>query len=492
MAVASRQLPSFAPSRNLTLSLAAIVAIAGAEALIGLMLPLGGASLAVMVAVLLVSPAALMLKTEHLVLLALASLFVSRLLVLGGFPSMVAFAHFPLAIVAFIKLLQVPADRSNKHLVTGLFIFLGITVVSAVTTSWEAFRPLLSWVTLVEPFIFFGLVAAMPVESKRELRRVALYIAIAQLPLALMQFATHGVGDDVQGTLIGQGAGHHIMGAICAASGWVILWANGKRTASYIALAIALLFIGVLADAKQVYGALIAGMLVVGAIQFRHVGPSLIAPAVVMIAVVFVSSHFYAPMARVVDTNMGEQLFGNKADQIAEVSSAMGLGHTLTGLGAGNGLSRTALSSVPGYGSVPTLIVGNDPAPIADTALANYDAGNVSSAASPFSSWLGIYSDLGILGIATYFGLAFIVVRQLRTAPEDHRRVSYTLLAFAAVLGYVFTWLEEPAFTVFIAVLMATGIPEPEPAAAQSPESPKPAKPRLPVLGRSRYAARTR
>ena len=461
MAIATHSLPGFVPSRRSTLGLAALLAVGGGGAFVGLLLPMGGSSLAIIFAVMLVAPAAFMLKSEHVVVLALAAMFVSRLLVLGGFPSMVAFAHFPLAIVALIKLMHLPSGRSNRQLLAWLFISLALTLLSAVVTTWEAFRPLLAWVTLTEPFIFFGLVAAMPAESKLRLRKLLIGIAIAQLPLAVMQFAVYGVGDHVQGTLIGQGAGHHIMGAICAATGWLILWANGKRTAAWAVLAIALLVVGILADAKQVYGALIAGMVVVGVIQFRHVGPSLIGPAVVMVAVVFVSAHFYAPMGRVVDTSLGEQLFGNKVDQITEVSEAMGLGRSLTGLGAGNGLSRTALSSVPGYGSVPTLIVGDDPAPIADRALANYDAGRVSSAASPFSSWLGIYSDLGVLGVATYLVLAGLVVYQLRTASAEHRRVSYTLLAFAAVLGYVFTWLEEPAFTVFIAVLIASGIPEP-------------------------------
>jgi hypothetical protein len=469
MGVLPRAVP--APDRTFAFTALAVVSIAAAEAMIGLMLPMGGASLAVMLAMLIVAPAALMLKTEHLILLALGSLFVSRLLVLGGFPSMVAFAHFPLAIVAFVRLLQIPAERANRQLLAGLLAFLGLTVASAAVTSWEAFRPFLSWVTLVEPFIFFGLVAAMPAKSKLELRKACLYIAIGQLPLALLQFAAHGVGDDVQGTLIGQGAGHHIMGAITAASGWLILFANGKRTASWVALAVGLLFIGVLADAKQVYGALIAGMLVVGVIQFRHLGPSLIAPAAVMLAVVFVSAHFYAPMARVADTSLGEELFGNKMEQIADVSAEMGLGRSLTGLGAGNGFSRTALSSVPGYGSVPAVVIGDDAAPIAESALANYDAGNVSSAASPFSSWLGIYSDLGILGVIGYLFLAGVVIRALGKAPEDHRRVSYTLIAFAAVLGYVFTWLEEPAFTVFIAILIATGLPEPGADAAPVPSS---------------------
>jgi hypothetical protein len=463
MAVASRQLPSLVPPRQLIISLAALVGIGCAEVLIGLMLPLGGGALAIMLAVLVVAPAAFMLKAEHVVVLSLLALFVSRLVVFVGFPSMIAFVHFPLAIIALIKLMQLPSDRSNRQLLTCLFLSLALTVFSGVVTTWEAFRPLLAWITLTEPFIFFGLVAAMPDRSKLDLRKLLLGIAIAQLPFAFLQFAAYGVGDHVQGTLMGQGAGHHIMGAICAASGWLILWANGKRTAAWVVLAVVLLVVGILADAKQVYGALIGGMVVVGVIQFRRVGPSLIAPAVVMIGVVFVSAHFYAPMGRVVDTSLGEKLFGNKVDQIVEVSDAMGLGRSLTGLGPGNGLSRTALSSVPGYGSVPALIIGDDPAPIADNALANYDAGNVSSAASPFSSWLGIYSDLGILGIVSYLVLVGLVVYQLRGASDEHRRVSYTLLAFAAVLGYVFTWLEEPAFTVFIAVLIATGIPQPTP-----------------------------
>jgi hypothetical protein len=442
------------------MALLAMIAVAGCAVIVGLLLPVRGPSLAIVFAVLLVAPAAFMLKAEHVVVLALGAMFVSRLLVLGGFPSMVAFAHFPLAMIALIKLMQLPAERSNWRLLACILASFALSLLSAVLTTWEAFRPFLAWLTLIEPFIFFGLVAAMPLASKHMLRKLLLGIAIAQLPFALLQFTAYGLGDHVQGTLIGQGAGHHIMGAICAAAGWLILWANGRRTATWVMVAAALLVVGILADAKQVYGALIAGMLLVGMIQFRHLGPSLIAPAMVMIAVVFVSAHFYAPMGRVVDTGLGEQLFGNKVNQIAEVSDAMGLGRSFTGLGAGNGLSRAALSSVPGYGSVPTLIVGDDPAPIADHALANYDAGNVSSAASPFSSWLGIYSDLGLLGIAIYLALAALVVYQLRTASEEHRRVSYTLIAFAAVLGYVFTWLEEPAFTVFLAVLMASGIPE--------------------------------
>ncbi len=447
------------PSLDIRLSVLALAGLLCVEGLIGVMLPTLGPATTMMLAAIVISPLALAAKAEHLVIATLVALFFSRLLVLGGAPSILNFAHFPLAIVSFIKLLRIPQDRSDRFLVTALLAFLAVTLFAAVVTSWQALRPFLSWVTLAEPFIFLGLIGSMDVQSKRQIRNVALAIAFLQLPIALLQFATHGVGDHVQGTLIGQGAGHHIMGAICVATGWMLLVANDRQRKLVLLVAGPLLAIGVLADAKQVYGALLVAVAILGVLQLRRSGMKVVASGAAIFGLVFLSAQFYAPLGEVLNKKVGEELLGNKSVQIQRIASEMGVSGVAFGLGPGNGLSRTALSSVPGYANVPATIIGDEPAALAADELSNYDTERVSSAASPFSSWLGIYSDIGIVGLLAYLALIVAVVRYLGRTSAAHRQASYTLLVLAALLGYIFTWLEEPGFTVFLAILLATDVP---------------------------------
>lgn len=434
-----------------------------AEVALGLLLPTLGPTGAILVVVVVAAPVVMLVKAEHLVVLTMLSLYFSRLLVYYGAPSLLNYAHYPLAIVAMLQLLQTRGDV-NRGLITALIVSLALTILSSAVGAWNAFRPILAWLTLYEPFIFFGLVVALDEPAKRHVRRLAIVIAFIQLPWAVSQFAAHSFGDPVQGTLVGQGAGHHIMGAICAAAGWLLLF-SGKRTPLLVFGSLALLGVGVLSDAKQIYGALIVAVMLVGVLQARRVATSLLVPGIVLMALIYVSAQFYEPMEMIVDTKLGEELFGNKIEQASGIASDMGSGQSMLGLGAGNGLSRVALTSVPGFSTtVPAFIVGDDPSTLATAALAGYDEGEVSSAASPFSSWIGIYSDLGVLGLFAYVVAAAMAIRQLRRAGESHKRICYVLLGLAAVLGYVFTWLEEPSFTVFIALLMATGVPTAKPA----------------------------
>lgn len=305
--------------------------------------------------------------------------------------------------------------------------------------------------------------ASMDDESKVRLRSFAIWIAIAQIPFVLSQFASSGIGDLVQGTLVGQGAGHHIMGAITAAAGWMLLFTAKRRSGVWVLLGLALIGLGVLADAKQVYGALIAAVLLASVFQLRsrRTAATLLMPAAILLAIVFASAQFYAPMERVLNQQIVAQVTGDKVEQATDIIGELGIDNALLGLGAGNGLSRTSLASVSGYGNVPPLLMGDTPSTIAVRELRGFDTGGASSVDSPFSSWLGIYTDSGVLGLVMYLVLAFLVWKRLKSSSESHKKSSYMLLAFAALLGFIFTWLEEPAFTVFLAVLLASGVRPP-------------------------------
>ena len=124
------------PSAQTRLVLMALFWLLLTEVLVGISLAVVGPSTTVLVAVLLVAPAALLIRAEHLVLLTLGALFFSRLLVDFGAPSTLNFAHFPLAILALVKLLERPADQESGRLITWLVLSLVLTLSDAHPDLW--------------------------------------------------------------------------------------------------------------------------------------------------------------------------------------------------------------------------------------------------------------------------------------------------------------------------------------------------------------------
>ncbi len=80
---------------------------------------------------------------------------------------------------------------------------------------------------------------------------------------------------------------------------------------------------------------------------------------------------------------------------------------------------------------------------------------------SATSSGIGLFGDLGLLGLFAFGGLfatVFLNVRR-RRSPEAFAAASGLALYF--VLGFAFDWWEEPAFTVFLATLTGLALTAP-------------------------------
>jgi len=78
--------------------------------------------------------------------------------------------------------------------------------------------------------------------------------------------------------------------------------------------------------------------------------------------------------------------------------------------------------------------------------------GDQSSLFSPLFGWAGIWGDLGILGIAAYFYLAFIVWQKVCVID-----LSKYLMLTVFVFGLIFSQLEEPGYTLFVATMIGLG-----------------------------------
>jgi hypothetical protein len=156
----------------------------------------------------------------------------------------------------------------------------------------------------------------------------------------------------------------------------------------------------------------------------------------------------------------------------------------LVGLGGGATATRVAWLSTPL--GVRSFLAGLDlPAAPVASRLAESWVSNPqwvrSSASSPFSTWGGVFGDLGLLGLLAYATMWWLPWRA--SAGRDDRLETRAIILFLVILGLIGNWMEEPQLMVVAALVVAAGT---APADLTSPirlspqRSPPPAADSLP------------
>jgi hypothetical protein len=392
------------------------------------------------------------------------------------------YAHFGLALVAILKLVQ--HRRSGKGSIVfdaGLVGLTLVVVASIAANGSHVLRGALFWMSIIEPFVFLALMGGMEEAPRRRLRTYLFALAAIQLPFVAYQFLLYGTGDKVQGTLMGQGAGHHVLGGIGVIAA-VVLIASSRREDPFRlvrwALALVLFSLGYFSGARQVYFALAFAAVPVALSLFHRrvlwMLPWLLTLGMVSASIIVAWGPRLPPaLAQYSDVGYAQTIVERKLHRMLNTIREVGWRDSFLGLGPGNGLSRVALTTVPEYGDVPSVIVGTEPARLARKyiiRLSDIPQSGKSSVSSPYASWLGIYTDVGLLGMAMFLVLCAWAWGTLSSARPDARRWGRLLLLLAAVLGALFTWLEEPAFTVYLAVAIGTFLISARKGRATSPE----------------------
>jgi hypothetical protein len=353
-----------------------------------------------------------------------------------------------------------------------LLILLAISLFSWLINGGEVLRPILDWLVFAEPFFIVYAVIAMPADPRalQALWRLALAVPIIQLPLAAYQALTLGLGDSVQGLFIDMGAGAHVAGAV-AILGAMICIARGVSALSSKAgpiwlLSAALLFIvAVMADANQVVICFIPALLLLlfGLLRLHWTRVVMLLP----ILAVFVLSSFslYRPLQRVLDWALISRGAYGKLQAFSIISAK--LSHSasrwLFGLGPGNSVSRVAMMGLEAFvkPSSPVALLGLRSAPTTGDIwilTASDWLFSASSVWSGYSSWLGLFGDLGLAGLGLYAWTAWRIWHELRTRDGWQPRVAKSVLLMCALLGALFSWLEEPGFTLLAALVVGLGL----------------------------------
>jgi hypothetical protein len=436
-------LPQFSDGRAMFLVVGAACFLVGAmQATVPVM--------ALFVVALLMVPLLFVVEAKYLIAAGVAMALFSRLFSGLGAPSLINYAHFGLAVIILARLVWQHLARRRLMFDFALAGLGTVVLASTLVHGLHGLRPMFFWLTIVEPFLFFALTVDMDARSRRQLRTLLILFAAMQIPFAAVQFALNGLGDGVKGTLLNQGAGPHIIGAVGLIAALLVLTSTRRGVSGSLLLVLPLLAIGVWSDAKQVYGAFAIAALPFAFVLLRgHFVSALPGLAVVFVALV-AGAVAYPETFASFSVDEVERHGDIKYEQLREISADGGWQSALLGQGAGNGLSRVALTTVPGYGDVPHLILGDEVAPLALRTLRNYSAGLISSASSPFSSWASIYFDIGVLGLLMYLMLGAWVFKEAGRGTGAGRNFACILIVFAAILGTVFTWLEEPAFTLYL------------------------------------------
>jgi len=388
-------------------------------------------------------------------------------------PGFINFIHFPIVIIsAIFAALRCPGLESkiDRKIMVGSLLLGVLALFSWLANGGSLLQPVMSWLLFAEPLILvYALVRSIGQSTKPLLVKLAFFIVYIQVPLAIWQFYEYGYGDFVQGTMMGQGAGAHIVGAISLLGLVSIIGLVLGRfvTPLLLLLGVPLVIVPILADAKQaVIAFIISIFLVVFALKKIKLTRLLLA-SLIIVMILGAAFSFYVPLQMAFDYQLvSAGLYGKIISFRVIASAQLSTFHQLLlGLGPGNSVSRTALASQEGY--VRSVSLGSfNLSSSAATKEIFFNTENDwlysgSSVWGGISSFLGLFGDLGISGLAIYIWVLVVLWKALSESSSKYAIGSKGILLMAVILGLVYSWLEMPEFMITCVSYITLGlIPE--------------------------------
>ncbi|MGA8595367.1 MAG: hypothetical protein WB676_11550 [Bryobacteraceae bacterium] len=401
------------------------------------------------------------------------------------------FVHYPLVIGGLaVSLIKGRPSALAKAVGAGLMVFLLINFLSWGLNTGELARPIANWLVLAEPFVLvYVMLAAPPTERVSEkLWKLILTLALVQIPLGVWQWRTKGGSPDfVQGTFVHSGTGAHVAGSV-ALLGVMIAICKGSisrdfRTKTFLfAIAIPLFGLSVLADAKQAIVCFLPGMFIAILCSRRFNPLALLAPLLFTGLISYVAFNYYAPLQQVEDRGLMSAGAGEKLKGLSEIASMLS-DHPyswLFGLGPGNTLSRVALLT-PDIDLSDTSLVGllglkTSPITLKLVRDTRSSYLSTSSAFSSIGSWFGLLGDLGCVGVLVYLWMVWLLWSGLSRQRNWQSASAKGGIVMMGLLGGVYVWLEEPGFTLVVAMMTGLALAASAYNKAAAPrESPGPA-----------------
>jgi hypothetical protein len=426
-----------------------------------------------------------LISLHSIILFSFATVFFPRFFASFGAPAIINFVHFgivPIAVllVVFnIKERKIARISVVRVLLMAVVIIFTSTIASALLNTVGFINIFLQFILETEAVMFLAAVIALHLskEALDQLRKWLLIFAFINLILAIAQSVLLPLGiypkpkggtiqDNITG-VFGGGGGSASNYISCTISFYfsIYFFRHYKNLKFWIRIAplIGAIYQIQVSDSKQVFMALLAGLglLLISKIQnpVRFIF-NLILILCITWLIGWVMLNLDFEVLKSYQNWINRPIWG--WDGLAVQTKFAGFWilppyfetplHWLLGLGPGHSVTRLGGWVLRDYDSL-LLPLGATTHPATEEfwALVQGPDGwlaRESTGYFPLFTWMGLWGDLGLLGLAAYLYLGFVV---WKLCVDDFCRF---LLLSTAVFGVILTQMEEPGQMLTIAVLI--------------------------------------
>ncbi len=485
---------SYPRIRPVFMGVAVVAAVVVAAALVGRGLVFGQLNLVLLV---LAAVSGLLLferlsLTGWCTLLLLATVASRGVTVLLGLPGILRFAHYPVALAfgfAAAARPRPPQHLTHRAAARWLVGLLFVTTVSLVSSGSHPLRALVFLVIIGEPLFVLWAILRWGVDeaSRRRVVRVGVGLLALQIPIGVHQGITLGWNDPVKGTLLGHGAGHHVLGGLFGLAALAALAAVlhrkirppagvlGVATAAGMMVATGALSVVVITSVALVLMPLLTPRRFAALRAAWSAAPRIWSRAfVATLALVLAAAAIW--VAQALNPGFLERARELVAlDHIPEVRLVRDRGESdkremIFGSGPGTGASRASLLLTPAQalGAGREQAGSTEGSPLASLNLPPTELGLrlASQTRNPWggsaedfaSSAMAIVGDLGLLGFAALVAFYLALWQQAGRARTWITPAVRGALIMIAALMFVENWLEYPEFAVPLAILIGLAL----------------------------------
>ena len=420
--------------------------------------------------------------TKWCVLLLVATVVVRLPVQVLGLPAALNFVHYPLALAFAVAAARRPKPerRPPGSPATWMAVIVLLAVASLLVNLAHPLRAVLFLGIVGEPLLVVWSIWRWDVDAVdfRRIGRWAAAILAIQVPLGLFQGLTVGWSDHVQGTLLGQGAGQHILGGLFALALFVCVAAMMNRRLAMgrgvlicgvcffmvlatqalqvaLAMTVALVMLVLVAARRRdatAMGGRSAAVTVVVAILVAALAPVL---AEALVPGLLKRATSYLNFQRLPEL----QLVTNQADQ-GLTQLAFGSGPGTTGSRASILLTERMMkpgSPLEALGLRPTA----EGIRVVNSSRTGVTCGGCpggGSAEAYASTVYGIQGDLGFLGTFALIGLFVALWRGVGRGGGWLAPAAQAALVMTGVLIWIDNWLEYPEYSVPLVILIAAAL----------------------------------
>ncbi len=392
----------------------------------------------------------------------------SRLLSNLGGGALINFLHFPFIFILAIVILFKARGGVAKRFVHSILLFIFTVAFSGVVNGAGLVNVILEILILIEPLLFiFCLLSIQWSRENIKYFRNGLFLTMAVHALFIIyQYFLLGYTDDgVVGILLGVGAGAHLSGAIALSFAvYLYLYKIGKNgdipSGASILYSVSILFFVAsvwFSDAKQVFAVFLVALGLLSLINVSDAKKSFYTVFALIVASFFLygmAQTIFPALQTWAKLDILEEGIDQKHSVFLIISSyySSSLSY-LFGLGPGHSVGRLAMLMPEYSGLLSTLGATTTLATIEVwVAHQGHYMSNATTGSSMFSlffSWAGIWGDIGLLGLAVYMYMYYLVWDMVSS--DDFSKF---LLLTVFVFGWVFQWMEEPQYMIFIMSLI--------------------------------------